>query len=119
MNYHPKCTSDYESSDDNMVASIASTTLQIEPKNWTVKIGNNKVGLVVDPGSVCSILNKSLATEIIINNSSLAGWLSTAPEKTLKHLPMRKIPVIGKMQTPVACNGCRIEDAEFVMVTDI
>ena len=32
-NYIPQCRSDYDSADDNMVASIASTTVQIEPKN--------------------------------------------------------------------------------------
>ena len=64
-NYNPQCGSDYDSSDNNMVASIASTTVQIEPKHTILQIGNTKVGLLIDSGSVCSILNESLATEII------------------------------------------------------
>ena len=32
-NYNPQCESDFDSSDDNMVARIASNTIQIEPKN--------------------------------------------------------------------------------------
>ena len=65
VNYNPQCESDYDSSDDNMVASIASNTIQIEPKNTILQIGNTRVGLLIDSGSVCSILPESLASEIV------------------------------------------------------
>ena len=68
INNNPQFGSDYDSSDDNMAASIASTTVQIEPKNSFLQIRNMKVGLLIDSGTVCSILNESLATEVI-NNS--------------------------------------------------
>ena len=61
-----------------MVASSASNTVQIEPKNTTLQIGNTKVGLLIDSGSVCSILIESLSTEVV-KNSTLARWLTTAP----------------------------------------
>ena len=48
-----------------MVASIASTTVQFEPKNTILQIGKMKVGVLIDSGSVCSILNESRATEVI------------------------------------------------------
>ena len=70
-NYNPECESDYDTSDDNMVGSIASNTLDIEPKNTILHIGNTNVGLLIDSGNVCSILNETLATEVI-KNSSLA-----------------------------------------------
>ena len=70
-NYNPQRGSDYYSLDDNMVASVSSTTLQIKPKSTTLQIGNTKLGLLIDSGSVCSILNESLATDVI-NNSTLA-----------------------------------------------
>ena len=38
--YNPQSESDYDSSDGNMVASITSNTIQIEPKNTTLQIGN-------------------------------------------------------------------------------
>ena len=50
--YNPQCESDYDSSDYNMVASIASITIHIEPKNTTLQIGNTQLGLFVDSGSV-------------------------------------------------------------------
>ena len=43
MNYAPECEFDYGSADYNIVASIASTTLQTEPKNLTLQIGNTEV----------------------------------------------------------------------------
>ena len=36
------------SADDNMVASIASKTLQIKQKNTILQIGNTKVGILID-----------------------------------------------------------------------
>ena len=82
-NYKPQCGSDYDSSDDNIIASIASFTVQIEPKNTILQIGNAQVGLLIDSGSVCSILNKSFACEVIIN-PTLNRWLTTAPAQELK-----------------------------------
>ena len=68
-NYNPQCGSDYDSSDNNMVTSIAITTVQIEPNHTILQIGNTKVGLLIDSGSMCSILNESPATETIINST--------------------------------------------------
>ena len=115
--YNPQCASDNDSSDDNMVASIASNTIQIEPKKTTLQIGNTQVGLLVDSGSVCSILNESLATEVV-NHSTLARWLTTAPAQEHKTFANEPIPVIGMMQAPIEGNGWWIEDAEFVGVKD-
>ena len=113
----PQCGSDYYSSDDNMVASIASTTVQIEPKNTILQIGNTRVGFLIESGTVCSILNESLTTEVI-NNSTLARSLTTVPAQELKTFAKEPIPIIGMMQTPVDRKGWRIEVAEFVVVKD-
>ena len=55
--------------------------------------GKQKVGLNFDSGSVCSILNESLATQII-NNSSPARWLTIALANELKRTATKLIPVI-------------------------
>ena len=109
-NKNPNCESDYDNSVGNMVACIASFILMIEPKNRTLKIENTKVALLIDSGSVCSILNESLATEVI-NISSLAQWHTTPPSKELKTFAKEPIPVIGMMLTPVESNDWRIENA--------
>ena len=116
-NYKLQCESDFDSSDDNMVASIASNTIQIKSKKTTLQIGNTKVGLLIDSGSVCSILNEFLATEVV-NNSTHARWLTTAPAQELKTFANEPIPLIGMIQAPMESNGWRIEDAEFVVVKD-
>ena len=51
-NNNPQCESDYDSLDDNRLASIASRTVQIEPKKTILQIGNTKVGLLIDSGVV-------------------------------------------------------------------
>ena len=51
MDCKTQCKSDYDSSADNMV-SIASNSIQIEPKNTTLQIGSTQVGLLIDSGSV-------------------------------------------------------------------
>ena len=91
--------------------------MQIEPKNTILQIVNTKVGLLIDCESVCSILNESLATEVI-NNSTLARQLTTVLAQELKSFANEPIPIIGMMQTPVESNGWRFEDAEFVVVRD-
>ena len=111
----PKCLSDYDSSDDNIVASIASNTIQIEPKNTTLQIGKTQVGLLIDSGSPCSISNESIATEVV-NITTLARWLTPTPAQELKNFANEPIPVIGMMQAPIESNGWWIEDAEFVVV---
>ena len=115
--YNPQCESDYDSADDNIVASIACNSIQIEPKNTTLKIGNTHVGLLIDSGSVRSILNESLASEIV-DKSTLAHWMMTAPTQEPKTFANEPINVMGMIQAPIASNGWRFEDAEFVVVKD-
>ena len=64
-----------------------------------------------------SILNESLATEVIYN-STIARWLTTAPAQEHKTFANEPIPVIGMMQAAIESNGWQIDDAEFVVVRD-
>ena len=66
---------------------------------------------------MCSILPESLASEIV-ENSPLARWLMIAPPQELKTFSNEPINVIGMIQAPIASNGWRLEEAEFVVVRD-
>ena len=66
---------------------------------------------------MCSILNESLASEIV-ENSTLAHWMMTAPTQELKTFANEPINVMEMIQAPIASNGWRIEDAEFVVLKD-
>ena len=48
MNYNPECKFDYKSLVAKMVTSNTSTTIQIEPKNTTLQIGDTNGGLLID-----------------------------------------------------------------------
>ena len=100
-----------------MVASIASSSIKIEPNHTTLPIGNTQVVILVDSGSVCSILTESLAAEIV-DNSHRAQWFMTAPPQKLKIFANEPINVMGMIQAPIASKGWRTEDAEFVVVHD-
>ena len=104
MNCIPQCESNCDSSGDDMVASIASNAIQIEPKITILQIGNTQVGILIDSGSVCSILPESLASEIL-KNSPLARWLMIAPPQELKTFSNETINVTVMIHAPIASNG--------------
>ena len=57
--------SDYSSGEDNTVALIENDITKIEPLIMPIKIGNISNTLLVDSGSACSILNRSLALQVV------------------------------------------------------
>ena len=54
----------YRSGEDNTVALIENDIAKIEPLNMPIKLGNISTTLLADSGSACSILNRSLATQV-------------------------------------------------------
>ena len=66
INYNEQINSDYDSSDDNYVATVENVnSLQAALKNMMITIGNTDCDLLLDSG--CSIIIMSLAKEIIYN----------------------------------------------------
>ena len=64
--YDANYDSDYDDDyDDNCVATISinNNTREVEPVKLKICIGNTKA--LVDSGSVCTIINKSLATAVV------------------------------------------------------
>ena len=65
-NYNEQINSDYDSSDDNYVATVENVSSpQVALKNITITIGNTDCDLLLDSGSGCTIINMSLAREIM------------------------------------------------------
>ena len=80
--------SDYSSGEeDNTVAMIETAVEKVEPLNMPLKIGNVNTTLLVDSGSACSILNHSLASQVV-QSSPRAFWIheSTPPQPTTTDL---------------------------------
>ena len=66
-NFDPDLESNYSSDEDNCVAVVSSTdsTTSVDAINLPVIFGNTSTNVLVDSGSVCTIINASLANSII------------------------------------------------------
>ena len=68
INYNEQFISDYDSLDDNYVATVENVrSPPISLRIMTIKIGNTDCHLLLDSGSGCTIINMSLAREIMYN----------------------------------------------------
>ena len=68
INYNEQINSDYDSSDDNYVATVENVNSpQAGLKNMMITIGNTDCDLLLDSGSGCTIINMSLAKKIMYN----------------------------------------------------
>ena len=65
--YDANYDSDYDDCDDNCVSTISinNNTREAEPVNFNICIGNTSTKALVDSGSVCTIINKILATAVV------------------------------------------------------
>ena len=57
--------SDYSSGDYKTVTVIENAVEKVEPLNMPVKIGKISTTLLVDSGSACSFLIRSLASQVV------------------------------------------------------
>ena len=75
ISYNEQINSDYDSSDDNYVATVENVS---SLKNITITIGNTDCDLLLDSGCGCTIINMSLAREII-KNCTQSQWSEKKP----------------------------------------
>ena len=110
--------SDYSSGEkDNTVAMIETAVEKIEPLNMPLKIGNINTTLLVDSGSACSILNRSLASQVV-QSSPHAFWIDETVPPQLRTSSNEPIQVEGKIQAPVTSKGRACDSATFTVVAD-
>ena len=64
--YNANYDSDYDDYDENCVAtiSIKNNTREVDSVNLNICIANTSIKVLVDSGSVCTIIKKSLATAV-------------------------------------------------------
>ena len=65
--YDADYDSDYDDFNDNCTATISinNDTREVEPLKIDICIGNTKTKALLDSGSVCTIINKSLANTVV------------------------------------------------------
>ena len=80
-------------------------------------IGITDCHLLLDSGSGCTIINMSLAKEIMFNCMQ-AQW--SAKKKTLELKPFSKdiVETLGTLKTPVLCYDWKIQKANITVVAD-
>ena len=71
----------------------------------------------MDSGSACSILNRSLASQVV-QSSPCAFWISEKASPQLRLFSNEPIQVEGKIQSPITGNGWTCDSATFTVVAD-
>ena len=97
--------SDYSSGEeDNTVAVIENAVEKVEPLNMLVKIGNINTTILVDSGSACSILRRSLASQVV-QNIRRAFWINEKVSPQLRTFSNEPIQVEGKIHSAITSKG--------------
>ena len=83
--YDANYDSDYDDYNDNCVAaiSIKTDTLEVEPVNLVICVGNTSTKALVDSGSVCIIVNKRLV-DTVVSECNESYWVQSPEIRDLK-----------------------------------
>ena len=111
--------SNYSSDEDNCVAAVSSTeiTTPVEAITLPVTIRNTTTNVLVDSSSVCTIINESLATSIVSQDSN-SRWIREANPKQLKNFSNEPIHTLRILQTSIRSNKWYANPIEILVVTD-
>ena len=82
----------------------------------TITIGNTDCHLLHDSGSSCTIINMSLAREIMFNCAQ-SQWFEKKPLE-LKSFSNNIVETLGTLKTPVRCNDWKIQKAKITVAAD-
>ena len=117
--FNPDLESNYSSNEDNCVASVSSadSTTSIEAINLPVVIGNTATNVLVDSGSVCTIINETLANSIISQDPN-SKWIRDAVPKQLKIFSSELIQTLRILQTSIQSNNWYANPIEIQVVTN-
>ena len=110
--------SDYSSGEDNTVALIQNNIAKKEPLNMPTKIGNVSTTLLMDSGSGCSLLNRSLASQAV-KSSPDAVWIHENLSPQLRKFSNEPIHIEGKVQAAITSNGWTSNSVIFTVVADV
>ena len=117
--FNPDLESNYSSDEDNCVAVVSSTdfTTSVAAINLPVVFGNTSTNVLVESGSVCTIINESLANSIISLDSK-SKWIREANPKQLKTFSNEPIHTVGIIQTSIQSGNWHANPIEIQVVAD-
>ena len=117
--YDANYDSDIDDYNDNCVAtiSIKSDTREVEPVNLDICIGNTTTKALVDSGSVCTIINKSLANAVV-STCKESYWVQSPEIHDLKTFSNVIIKISGVVNTSIKCNDWIATGVDVTVVED-
>ena len=117
--FDPDLESNYSSDEDNCVAAVSSSDFatSVEAINLPVVLGITAAHVLVDSGSVCTIIKESLANSIVSQDSK-SKWIREANPKQLKTFSNEPILTLGILQTSIQSNNWYANPIEIQVVTD-
>ena len=96
--------SNYDSDSDDYVTAISSDSANhLEHLKAKTKFGNILANSMIDSGSVCSLITKTLANRIL-KTTPLARWITMKQDNDLKTFSSEPIKFLGKLATTVTYN---------------
>ena len=117
--YDANYDSDYDDYNDNCVAtiSIKSDTREVEPVNLDICVGNTKTKALVDSGSVCTNIKKSLANTVV-SECKESYWVQSPQIHDLKTFSNDIIKIVGVINTSIKCNDWIARGVDVTVVED-
>ena len=117
--YDANYDSDYDDYNDNCVAaiSIKTDTREVEPVNFVICVGNTCTKALVDSGSVCTIVNKSLA-DTVVSECRESYWVQSPEIHDLKTFSNDIIKIVGVINTSIKCNDWIATGVDVTVVED-
>ena len=117
--YDANYYSNFDDYDDNCVATISinSDTREVEPVNLEICIRNTKTKALVDSGSVCTIINESLASTVV-SGCTESFWVQSPEMHDLRTFSNDLIKIIGVIKTSIKCNDCVASGVDVTVVND-
>ena len=111
--------SNYSSDEDNCVAAVSSTdsSTLVDAINLPVIFGKTSTNVLVNSGSVCTIINESLANSIISHDLK-SKWIREANPKQLKTFSNEPINTVGILQTSIQSSNWYANPIEIQVVAD-
>ena len=117
--YDANYDSDYDDYNDNCVATISvkSDTREVEPVNLDICVGNRTTKALVDSGSVCIIINKSLANAVV-SACKESYWVQSPEIHDLKTFSNDIIKIFGVINTSIKCIDWIATGVDVTVVED-
>ena len=89
----------------------------MEPVNLDIFVGITKTKALVDSGSVCTIINKSVANTVV-SECKESYWVQSLELHDLKTFSNDIIKIIGVINTSIKCNDWVATGVDVTVVED-